>query len=417
MRNRKQFDVNFNNGVITILESMKTLIYGYDETLIETIGFENDFVYGEPLLYGFFALDSSTITMDQILFGYLDKDKRKTEITVYSDEFGVVYLPQIGYFHLKEKDQHLTLKITNEKYAFFNGFDQLDHQFEELVYLKSAPTVEVIIHSNPLVKNILEKWGKIEEETVARGNNLPIYREHLENNYNDFLKTINTKGNLLYEKLDDAFSILKAHTPDEFDRIVQTTRKVICYDNPFIRGFASKMMQGAVFISVDDNSDKVFFLDELVHQSSHGVFNLMTLPIDEYLKIDPGTPLRDLSSTISQKEERSIYDAYHGLYTITSVIYALLPVYRNHKFNWEQTYNLLGRISMHGIMIRTGIHQINKEEVLTEDGIEIFDFLFEESDELIAANPDIFDKFDFSNQPYTYSFEKFKELNSHLMVN
>lgn len=416
MRNRKKLDVNFENGIITILESMKSLIYQYDEALIDIIGFDNDFVYSEPLLYGYFAMDNSKITLDQILFGYLPKDKRKSQIKVYADQFGVIYLPQIGYFHVNEKSTFYDLIVENDTFNLYLNSELVTHKYENLVFLKSSPSIEVVLYSNPLIESILNKWGDLEQETIERNDRMPIYRENLEASYDNYLLSINDKATALYDKLDTSFDLLKKHAPDEYKRFIRTTRKIVCYDNPYIRGFATKLLQGAVFISVDDNTDEVFFLDELVHQCSHGVFNLMTLPLDEYLKIDPDVLLKDMHPDINQKEERTFYDAYHGLYTITSIIYALLPVYRNHKFNKEQTYNLLGRISKRGIMIRTGVDLIDKENVLTEDGIEIFDFLFEESDEIIAANPDIFDKFDFSNQPYAYSFEKFKMLNGHLMV-
>ncbi len=413
MNDRSILNIHFETGITSISNTIKKLLYQCDASIFDRIDFDNEDFFTEPMLFGFVTRKKEDITLDQISFGYTKPAKRKGKIKVFVTKQGVIYLPKYGYLHVGNRNEQIDLFWDNDLQAISLQKEgkPIAYSMEHLLYLRSAPSIEVLLYSNPIYTDVLEGWEDDEQETIERSNNLPSYRENILDNYNNYIRDIKPVTLGVVDNLDRAFDLIKKNKPDEFERYCEATKRVICYDNPLVRGFATKKVHGSVFFSVEENCRVITFLDEIVHQCSHSVFNMMTLPINEYILIDENTPLAELSSNPLKKEERGFYDAYHGLYTITSIIYALIPVYRNTEFSIEDKFELLGRISKRGKMIKTGVDKIKKEEVLTEDGIEIFDFLIAQSDKIIAEHPDIFDKFDFSNQPYTYSFEKFKEIN------
>ena len=72
-------------GRYLMIENIKMLLYKADEDIFETLDFENDSIYQEPLLYAYFNDKNNKIQLDQILYGYIELSKRIGEITITTD--------------------------------------------------------------------------------------------------------------------------------------------------------------------------------------------------------------------------------------------------------------------------------------------------------------------------------------------
>lgn len=196
-----------------------------------------------------------------------------------------------------------------------------------------------------------------------------------------------------------------------------STRRIFCFNNPHMRGFSLKNVHGTAFLSIDENSNVVFFLDEVVHQCSHNYFNVVTTRIKDYLKIGPNTPLTQLMTIDKKNETRGIYDAFHGLYTVSTGVRTLTKIYQEYDFNPSLKHMLYGRLSIKYIRFRTGIQYVGFQETFTDEGLAIYEFLDSSCFEIIENNPHIFNNTnDFSNQPFVFSYEQFKKLNPNTLV-
>ncbi|WP_027393248.1 hypothetical protein [Aquimarina latercula] len=415
MSKKEVLDYHFNKGQNELSDSIRTLIYKKIQKLFDLLDFHDDNVFLEPLLFGFFTGNHTKMTLEQILFGYIHQDKRPSEITVFVDKFGVIYLPKLGYLKIKDlKEKKLLLKWDKERSEislFSKEKEMICFEFENLLFLDSAPGIELCVYSNPIYTEILDGWEIIERNSIIKYNSIPNYREQYNDQY-DYLKTLKKEALLIKNRLEKSFSILKEIAPDQYQKYLQSTKKIFCFNNPFMRGFVTKNIHGTSFFSVESNSNETFFLDEVVHQCSHNVFNAITSNLKEYININPSTPLRDLIHIDkSGHEVRGFYDAFHGLYTVSTGVRVLTKVFRNYSFDTEIKNELLGRLAIKGTRFRTGIEKIKFEEVLTKEGQEIYTYLDESCYEILSSNTDIFYRYDFSNQPFVYSYLKFKEIN------
>src|SRR5688500_8793965 len=87
----------FKEGKTEFANIIRTLVCQKDPALFESLEITDETIFAEPLLFSFFNTESPTMSLQQILFGYLEKNKRPNKLEIFIPSNGIIYLPQIGY--------------------------------------------------------------------------------------------------------------------------------------------------------------------------------------------------------------------------------------------------------------------------------------------------------------------------------
>lgn len=376
----------FNDGQLKYVDTIKRLLYKKDSLIFEKLDFYNIDVYLNPMLFSYFTNKNNelSMTLEQILNNDFSMDLK---INVNSDRNGVIYLPSYGYI-LNTKE--------NTKYFFDTGNKKLyidaeiyNQQIYTPITVIEDTEIELCIYTNPYFDKFIQTY-------VADLNNFSeIDHIDLVNNHKKNIKK--------------ALEIIKKVIPDFYNLILSSTKKIFIYDNKKIRSFVTRQCHGAIFLSVDEKSNVTYFLEEILHQCGHNIFNSITFNVNEFLKVPESTLIGSLNKT---DDSRTIYSALHGVFTVSTGTYGLYQIYKNICFDDDElNIELLARLAIKSNRFRTGIEKINFDNVFTDKGKIVYDLLDKECEQIIFSNPQIFNKYDFSNQPHVFSYEMFKKIN------
>jgi HEXXH motif-containing protein len=206
-----------------------------------------------------------------------------------------------------------------------------------------------------------------------------------------------------------AFNLLRAYCPDLADEIIAGTRLVVLFQAEQPNSFATLSAHGAIFLNVNGAIDEVYFIEDIAHQAGHVTFNALTLAKERFLLINPDTPLGGPHG--NDRESRTVYSAFHGMFTYVTIGQALAAVLERHVFDARQAHEALGRL---GLVLRKFNHDLallDRAEFWTPLGRRCwrqFESIFAGQQARYAP---ITQGFDYSNQPYVFDYHLFAELN------
>lgn len=386
-----QIITQMEEGQEYLAEAIKLLVYKQAPALFERLDFNDDYIFLEPFLFAYFNNKSRDISLEQILYGYTEEEQRPSELRVYAEERGVVYLPQVGYFITSFPHTHLTLKHENDVFRIYHNGEEIKFDFEELLYIPDTP-FEVYRYHSVFFKDYFRIWNDVKKDFEDG---------------TDSVEITNTTA-LHFGNLIKALQILREHCPQQYDQYLRTTRRFVVFNNPQIRNFAVRDLHGTSFISARTDHTAIFFLEEVVHQSSHNVFNAVTAKMMDHFRIDPETPLKQYSNR--DGEFRSIYSAHHGLYTVTTRLICFdLCV---DLFEGETRYEIAARLADLRRRFRNGMEKMDFNAVFTPLGYSVYDELDRCCDQLFTKRSYLINVFDFSNQKAGFNFGVFLEQNA-----
>ncbi len=360
----------FENGQSQFQDTFRKLIYQNYPAIFDKLDYYNDDHFIDSLLFGYFN-GLKGISLEQIVGNELGD---LSNLNVTGDRYGVGYVPNHGYY---------SSDTPNAKIAI--GEDN----FDPVVVLEKHNNIELCLHTNPYFTHLMEENG---------GNE-------------DCIKGVPTQPHKYKKYISEAFDLIKKYCPEEYDFYIKSTRKIVLYEKEGMRSFVTRLLHGTIFLSVDKCSTTGFFIEELIHQCSHNVFNAVTFDTTEYLKIDPYLQLSSLIDKDPSLENRDIFGAYHGVYTVSTGVNSMLSMILSGELEEDLHHEMLGRIAIKKPRFRTGIERVNFEEVFTKKGIEMYNFLDERCAEQLARYPEIFNVYDFSNQRAVFDLQRFMDLN------
>lgn len=361
----------FEEGQNYFCYVFRQLIFQNHPKLFEKLDFYNDDHFNDPLLFGFFN-GLQGISIEQILEVYL---KNQPE-AMLSDEFGNVYFPGIGYYHTDKINTSISLA---------------EADFAAPILLERHNNIEVCLYSNAYYTYFLRENGVGTDDACI--NNIP----DIVSNYLD--------------AMNSAFDIIKTFCPDEYQKYINSTKRIVLYEKSDVRSFVTRQVHGTIFLSVNEHSNVAFFIEEFIHQCSHNVFNAITADVREYLLVEPETYLSSLIDGSAKEEVRDIFGAYHGVYTVSTGVSSILPMILSGKLDEELQLELLGRLAIKKPRFRTGIERVDFDKTFTKKGKELYDFLDTRCYEQMQQHPNIFGVYNFANQGAVFSFQQFMDLN------
>jgi hypothetical protein len=151
----EKFDIDFLTksylkGKVSVTDTIKMMLYKRDETIFDKINFEDDKIYDEPLIFAFLN-DDKQYNLDWLLIGYMNtKEERK--VSVKSDNFGRIYIANIGWLITSIKNCDFDLiRGCDGKFSLFRENQKISFYIEPIESSIDGK-IEILSHSIPLLR-------------------------------------------------------------------------------------------------------------------------------------------------------------------------------------------------------------------------------------------------------------------------
>ena len=373
---------DFDNCLSRTIYSLKMLLYRRHENIFERLDFNSDEIYQEPLLFAYIT-QNDTKWLDSIIYGYEKKPKNK--INIYTNKKGIAYLPKIGYFKTNFPNAMLSLEKKDLGYLLKDEVDNvITFDFEAIYFLDDE--IELIKTQHPLLECLF---------ISPDGINVDVEIEKVIANH--------------VTHFNNALSIIKNYYGDYYCLLKKNIKKVILFEgDPY--SFASIQAHNMIFLSLNNEDDEIFFIDHIIHEGSHVIFN--TLTYDS--KIDLFTvPFTSSFSDFTEVEEDhgEIYGRFHGLFTQSNINICIEACLKNNNLDARQHHELLGRFSSNMKRFNAAVEKFNLPKLYKEEGLKWYNFFKTRRNQLTERNNSLINSFDVSNQPYVFSYKIFKRTN------
>lgn len=361
--------------------AVKLLLYKRHNDLFDKVSFDSEKLFKDPYVYAYLNQPDNE-WLDSVLFGY---SLNTSPVRVYSNGEGVIYLPVVGYLLTDIPDAAFLYdrQAKQGSKLIYNG-GPVKYELQPVTFIDE--TIEVISYAHPLLRQLfVDRAGA------------PVH-VHIDGLYK-----------LYRESLEKALRVIAAVNPLYYRLLKRNIQKVAIFKGA-INCFAAIKAHHALFLSVNEDSDQIFFLDHLLHEGSHIIFNTLTFTTKVQLFVIPyNSPMSQFSGDSSDKGQ--LYDTFHGLFTQSNINENLELCIQKEVFNGREHHELCGRLVSNMKRFRLAIEKFNKPEMYQPEGAMWYSFFRNKYKTLYKRNKQLIDRFDLSNQAYVFSYDKFLELN------
>jgi len=351
-----------------LINTVKLLIYKENPSLLEKVDFEDDNIFLEPLLFAYFnSKKNNTFSesmLTEIIQGYfIEKEEFLINESVDANE--IAFVPNLGYFNKEGKILENLLKVDE---------------------------FEVSKTCHPLLESYFVESYK--GHTV---NQKPLH---------------NSVWNENYKTLEKAILIIKEYLPDFYKELLLANRRIYLHDNPKILNFASIETLGMLYFYILGTQNLIYFIEELIHQGSHNFLYYVVHDRKEYFKIDVDTiVMRDL--TQQQWDYRTVYGAFHGLFTVTQRVICFDILLSQNIFECREKHELLGRMTDMIPRFKTGLELLDLGYVYTSKGKEYYFELASKCETILSKYQWLTTEFDLSHRDLDFRYNEFCKLNAY----
>lgn len=386
---------SLERGLETQNQNIKLLLYKKDVNIFNSLNFESETIYQEPLFFSYFnSSDSSIVQLEQIMAGFSSGNKFR----VQTDNFGRFYIPNAGWFITNEKNTRLVFH-KKEMLLKKEGLE-VDFTIEDLSLIENT-SIEVLKYPIPLLEqcffNVDKKLIEVEIEQI-------------------------TEKHLVH--LTKAYQLIKKNIPTQFQLIEKYANKCMVFnvDTYERNSFASPKAVGIGFYNAyQENYDEVFFVDDIAHQTGHVIFYTLLSNVEDFFKVPKETVLETIELPNGTFiENRDLYVLFHAFYTYYTSFTCLDACLDAGDFDKRQVHEAKGRIAFYINKCYNDFVLIDKEpfateenalKYFTENGLSIYKGIKNKCLEMSKKWFDEVKVYDLSNQPYNFTYSKFIELN------
>lgn len=354
---------------------IRAAIYEKREDIFDLLDFDDDNVFLEPSLFCHFLSDipyKSKISLEQCLWGYISNEKRPLTLKVKSDYFGWGNIPNLGYLKLN----------ANSTSILDSGYIHQHNIPNEII---SETKIRLCLH--PTEHLTFRAEGFRYDEPV---------HESLERHRHE---------------LELAVVFFKNQLPDFWRQVNIVTKEFVVFSSPDHNSFAGIMQHGTAYFNVENKQkSKVFFIDDIAHQCGHIIFNTLTYDTKNYLNVAKDFSLKNFTSNALEK--RSVYGAFHGLFTYSLILMSLDNFLEKESgFDNVLEHEALGRVGFYLQKFKHDIELLGITNVFTDVGWGLYkefkDTFFYIREKWSGKTQD----FDYANQPYIFQYNHFIDLN------
>ncbi len=391
------------SGRIKILENVRILVYKENPILFELLEYQNDKIFNEPLLFAFFYAKKRGVTLEQLLWGYIEKSKCPKSINALTDKQGIIYLPEIGWLKTALIEAQVVLTTTGD-----GGLSDL-----------------CVTHNEEVVPFTFEPIQKIENTSFELVNHQhQLLQPHFIDAKNRLVNVdIDNISQLQRGALTKAFELIRSFAPEYYKLLEQSVRKVVIFNDPQVKrnSFATLSVHGCAFFnSFQKEYDEVFFIEDIAHQCGHVIFNNITHINKDIFRVSSETVIKErgfFGMIINLLEERTLFVAFHALFTYYAISICLEACILKSDLTELQKHEALGRLAFCFHKYGTDINLLKKVDkegkstYFTEAGLELYQPMEIQYKRLEREWAERLKKMHLLNQPYNFSVKNFHKSN------
>lgn len=355
---------NYDKAELDLIDSVQKALYAIDNKIYDKLDFYDKNIYLDPFF--FFCINTQNHDFLAVLIGCYCQS---AQFNITTDGQGMVYLPKYGFYKLKSNANEFTVSKIKNHIAFYN-LKGNNIEFKLNPIKKSHCEIEFFEYAHPAINRFFEK-AKISRNNKNKGH------------------------------FESAIVIIKSIFPEFYNLILKSVKKAVFFTGADT-SFATIETHGIIYLNVIEDYDEVFFIDDIIHQSGHVVFNTLTFKNKKCLF---------KSSKSSNLETTHLYGRFHGLFTMCLISLCLTRCLKAELFDGSKRIELIGRIvdNMKKFKRLLSVHV--KPKYCTDLGLgwlnkfqNIYEIIYKE-------NRTIIDKYDVSNQPYVFDNSIFLSTN------
>ena len=295
--------------------------------------------------------------------------------------------PNIGYLKFHKNipvDTSIYIKKKNNILSVTDKYEnEIQYKIDPIIYIHS--NIEFINKNDRLFENLfIDKDEKVIEVDF-------MDKEPYEK---DFIK---------------ALDILKKYSPPFYNQLILSLKKII-----FFRGnsycFSTIKVHNCIFFNVNESVNDIYFLEHLLHEGGHIIFNNITFESkNDLFKYNHKTLFKDIKGF--EKEHGDLYSRFHGIFThyiISSNFYEFLKkgIYKDD----QKIKELEGRFCFDMNKYKISLDLFSKN-ILSEKGYRLYYIFLSKFNEIQNNSSISIKTYDLSNQNYMFSFDKLCESN------
>jgi HEXXH motif-containing protein len=338
----------------------------------------------EPLVLSHFAHNAPVESLDQIAFGYTRCSERPRVISARSNGEGAICLPNFGYLLTAHPDQEFRLRWSRstETAALYVGNEAVPFRLVQLIHAAGS-RVEIGVYDYSYLANQAPHGS--DRSTASR---LACrHRRHI----------------------DVAMEIIGLVYPQYRWLMDTAVRRIVLFSDSTANSYASLAAFGAVFLNVlEATADEVYFIEDLVHQCGHVVFSALTFETERFLRVPPSHCL----PKSMHAEPRTAYSALHGLFTEAVMNECFEFCLAQDIFRGRQRHELLGRFALIFRRFNHDLILLRDSGLYTPEGERLYELCRQVFERTCRKRADLLCGFDFSDQPYAFSYEVFDRHNT-----
>jgi hypothetical protein len=373
-------------GQQRLADTIRKLIYREDEALFELLDFTSDAQFLDPTLFAYFTDPSPPVTLPQVLYGVTPADRRPDSVLIKTDAAGRVLLGSVG-----------TIETDLPCATLQFGRNGKDSPYRCLSGQQPVP-----FHARP---PLMVPGTRIE----VTGDIHPLFRRFYDASppAPEIAGVRPARDNLHH--LFVALDLIRTHCPLAWKEIASFTRIIVLYRAAAPNSFAALSAHGAIFCNRRPGEDEIGLLEDVAHQAAHVIFNAVTHDASRFLLADRETLIHAFSGELG--ETRSLYEAFHGLFTYTLICRVLLGVYNAATLPERQSHEILARLGFTLRKFAYDLEHLDLPAVYTAAGRRCYDAFAAEYDSSLAQHGDLLADFTYDNQPYAFDYACFVERN------
>jgi hypothetical protein len=379
-------------------EKIKILFYKKNAELIKLLDINDDEIFLDPLIYAYFNdpdAESKT-TLEQLAYGYIVEEKKPKKIRIITDENCIAYLPKIGYFFVTSAFKKVCFLKTNIRDGFIvsdEADNKLSFEYYQPLFADENNQIELSLFQHPLIK----QYFRVNRPSYPN-QNAPCEVE------------VNRITLHLKEAVFNAFHFIKSNFPHIYKTIIAANKRIMVFYNPAVLCFAHQNLLGMSFFSALSENSMVFFIEEILHQCSHNIFNVMFYDKSLYFKLDFEREM--LGEHLNNPHEtRTLFNVFHGLVTVSQRLVCYQHIIQNSLLSGHELHELTGRYCDQYKRLNSGLEKLNIDNLYTEQGKRLYREMRQLSENALTYFKNRSEKFDLTNQPSEFNYEKFLQLN------
>ena len=373
---------SYQSGQAAFAEMAKRLLHYRAPALLAFLPEGDSRPLLDPVVFASLCLDSSPLPVEQALLGYMEIESRPSSLRVRSDREGVIYLPNIGYLNTERPDADFLLQIpeNGSQFRVNSTTGEINYHFEPLTLIPGTR-----IELSRRVPASFYSFHAGKDGAVADDVTGAVVKAH-------------------ESQVFKAFLTLAKVYPAFIDALNDVVRSVVLFRSDCHNSFSSLAAHGAAFFNVDKSANEVFFIEDILHQCGHVLFSSMTYESDSYFTVaaDHFLPHQD-----QRAETRSVYVVLHALFTEAAMSEGMNECCNAGAFEGQSRHELVGRIAFIMRRFEADIKSLISSELLSQKGLAIVSQFCKVFTKIYEDRKKEISNFDFSNQPYTFSCEKF----------